>query len=374
MFAALLLLAAAPSPPVIWHDRFEESGAWRPAPADGVALTLSAAEGDAGVALRLDFDFRGRAGWAAIRREVGIDLPENWQLDLRLRGEAPANDLEIKLVDVTGQNVWWAVRRDFAPPTSWSTLRLKKRHFSFAWGPAGGGEIRHVAALEIVVTARAGGSGWMAIDELMLTPLPPPRPAAHPPSVTASSSAPGFPPERAMDGDPANAWQSDGPGPAWIAIEFGEKREYGGLTIQWEPGRFANRYRVETSDDREKWSTARTVDAGNGGRDDLSGRFVPRSRRDPPSDSSKPSSSSGPARLAGSRGSGPRHAATEGFRREGIRPWEISGARSVLCTIAAEGVRFRAEERPHGVSVRRRLPWTTVAIHTVSASIRYWMR
>lgn len=267
--AALLLLAAAPSPRAIWQDCFEEPGAWRPAPADGVALTLSPAQGDGGKALRLDFDFRGHAGWAAIRREVAIDLPENWELGLRLHGEAPGNDLEIKLIDASGQNVWWAVRRDLAPPRSWSTLRLKKRHFSFAWGPAGGGEIRHVAALEIAVTARAGGSGWMAIGDLTLTPLPPPRPPAHPPAVTASSSAPGFPPELATDGNPATAWRSDGPGPAWIEIDFGEKRECGGLTIQWEPGRFADHYRVETSDDREKWTTARSVDAGNGGRNDL---------------------------------------------------------------------------------------------------------
>ena len=271
MSAALLLcLAAATSlPPGIWQDRFEDPGAWRPAPADGVALTLAPAQGEGGQALRLDFDFRGHAGWAAIRREVAIDLPENWELDLRLQGEAPGNDLEIKLVDATGQNVWWAVRRDFVPPRSWSTLRLKKRHFSFAWGPAGGGEIRHVAALEIAVTARAGGSGWMAIDELLLTPLPPPQPPAHPPAVTASPSAPGFPPERAMDGDPATAWRSDGAGSAWLAIDFGERREYGGLTIQWEPDRFAKRYQVETSDDGNAWTAARTVEAGNGGRDDL---------------------------------------------------------------------------------------------------------
>jgi hypothetical protein len=72
-----------------------------------------------------------------------------------------------------------------------------------------------------------------------------------------------------MDGDPSTAWRSNGPGPAWIEIDFGEKREYGGLTIQWEPGRLANHYRVETSDDREQWTTARSVDAGNGGRNDL---------------------------------------------------------------------------------------------------------
>ena len=269
-FSLVLASVAASAPErTIFHDQFQDISRWQALPSAGVRLALSGAEEDGGRALRLDFDFAGHAGWAAARRGVAIDLPENWELDLSLLGEAPANDLEIKLVDDSGENVWWAVRRDFAPPASRTTLRLKKRHFSFAWGPAGGGEIRHVAALEIAVTARAGGRGWIAIGELGLTPLPPPGPPAHSPVLTASSSAPGFPPERAMDGDPASVWRSAGPGPAWIEIDFGEKREYGGLTILWEPGRFADHYRVESSDDREQWKTARGVDAGNGGRNDL---------------------------------------------------------------------------------------------------------
>jgi hypothetical protein len=265
-----LCLAAPPGlERPIFREDFQEISSWQALPSAGVRLALSGVEGTGGRALRLDFDFAGHAGWAAARREAPIDLPENWELDLSLRGEAPANDLEIKLIDDSGQNVWWAVRRDLAPPRSWTALHLKKRHFSFAWGPAGGGEIRHVAALEIAVTARAGGKGWIAIDELTLTSLPPPRPPAHPPGLTASSSAPGFAPERAMDGDPATSWRCDVPGPAWFAIDFGERREYGGLTIQWEPGRFARRYEVENSDDGNVWTAARTVEAGNGGRDDL---------------------------------------------------------------------------------------------------------
>jgi hypothetical protein len=270
--AALLSLAPAAAPEkTIFREDFRDISRWQAAPSAGVQLALS---GAAGGGLRLDFDFGGRAGWAAVRREVAIDLPENWELELSVRGEAKANDLEIKLVDGSGQNVWWAVRREFAPPHARTTLRSKKRHFSFAWGPAGGGEIRHVAALEIAVTARGGGRGWLAIEDLTLKPLPPPGPPAHPPVQTASASAPGSPPERAMDGDPATAWRGDGAERAWLAIDFGERREYGGLTIQWEPDRFARRYEVETSDDGNAWTAARIVEAGNGGRDDL---FLPES-------------------------------------------------------------------------------------------------
>ena len=224
--------------------------------------------------MRLDFDFGGHAGWAAARRDVAVDLPENWELGFSMRGESAPNDLEVKLIDASGENVWWAVRRDFTPSSSWTRLVSKKRHFSFAWGPAGGGEIRQASALEITVTARAGGRGWIAIEALTITPLPAPGPPAHPPVLTASSSAPGYGPERAMDGDPASSWRSAGADPAWLEIDLGERREFGGMTIEWEPGRFAGRYRVETSDDQRKWTTARAVEEGNGGRDDL---FLPES-------------------------------------------------------------------------------------------------
>lgn len=269
--AALALLAApAPSPEAVWRFRFEGSGGWRAAPAEGVELRLAQVDGARGKALRLDFDFHGRAGWAAIRREVALDLPENWELDLTLRGETLPNDLQVKLVDRSGENVWWAVRRGFEPPFSWTTLRLKKRHFSFAWGPAGGGEIPHVAAIEIVVAAGRGGRGWIALDDLSLEPRPVERPYDRVPSLAASSSASGHEPRNAMDGDPDSSWRSgEGEGRAFLAIDFGERREYGGLVIDWEPGRFAKRYEVETSDDGREWSAVRAVEQGSGGRDYL---------------------------------------------------------------------------------------------------------
>ncbi|HKD12008.1 MAG TPA: discoidin domain-containing protein, partial [Thermoanaerobaculia bacterium] len=266
--ALLGVSAAAPESPEAIDD-FESIAAWKAAPSAGVKLELSSAEGIHGRALRLDFDFAGRAGWAAARRSLDLDLPENYELSFAVRGAARANDLEIKLVDSSGENVWWSVRRDFEPPSSWSTVRIKKRHLTFAWGPAGGGEIRHAAAIELTVTARAGGSGWIAFDDLTLTPLPPPGPPAHPPILTASAAQPGFEAPRAMDGDPATAWETAGAGPAWIQIDFGERREFGGLTIEWEPRRFARRYQVAISEDGAAWTTARTVEDGNGGRDDL---------------------------------------------------------------------------------------------------------
>ncbi len=268
--ALLLLLAAGPDsgrPRVV--DDFEDISVWHAAPSEGVDLKLSSAQGSHGRALRADFDFHGRAGWAALRKTLSLALPDRYEFAYAVRGEALANDLEFKLIDSSGENVWWAVQKNFVPSAEWRTLRLKKRHFSFAWGPAGGGEIRHVAALEIAITAGSGGRGWIELDDLTLREVPalsepPPRPVA-----TASCSDPGSDPTRAIDGDVSTAWTCGDATPAWIALDFGQPREFGGLTIRWEPGRTPARFAVEDSEDGRDWKTARSVEGAGGQRSDL---------------------------------------------------------------------------------------------------------
>jgi hypothetical protein len=266
--AGALLLAAAPratAPAVL--DAFEDPAGWIPAPSDGVKLSVTAAEGFAGRALRLDFDFQGHGGYAVVRKPFDVALPENYEFRFRVRGQSPRNNLEFKLVDPSGDNVWWVNRRAFAVPGEWQEVRIKKRHVSFAWGPAGGGEIPRVASIELAVTAGEGGRGWVAFDELTLRELPPAAPYRRTPSVTASSSGPGSPAARILDGDAATGWKTSEP-TAWIAVDFLESREYGGLTIQWDEADFPRRFTVETSDDGKRWRALRTV-AGGGRRSDL---------------------------------------------------------------------------------------------------------
>ncbi len=271
-FAALCLVASAGAGPGsrVVLDGFEDPSLWHAAPASGVSLALSRTDGAHGGALRLDFDFAGHAGWAAVRREIPVELPENWEISFSVRGAAPGNDLEVKLVDASGDNVWWTVRRDWTPPGEWATVTLKKRQFSFAWGPSEDKTLRRFAAIEFAVTARAGGRGWIALDDLAWIPLPPPGLAAHAAVLTASSSESGHPPARAMDGSASTAWRSGSRAPASLMLDLGERREFGGLTIEWEPGRFARRYSVLTSDDGESWVRAREITAGGDGRSDIS--------------------------------------------------------------------------------------------------------
>ncbi len=228
--------SAAAMPPLLYV--LLTSGPWRAMPADGVDLQISREAS----ALRLDFDFHGHGGYAIARRDGAIDLPENFEFTFRTRGEAPPNTLEFKLIDPSGENVWWTTRRDFEFPSEWKRISIKKRHIAFAWGPAGGGDVpKRIGALEIVITAGRGGKGTVWIDELTLSPL-----------ETTSELPPPFGPRSGRT----------------IKLDLGKRREFGGFTIDWSTN-FARDYSVATSIDGKEWETIRKVRGGNGGRDDI---------------------------------------------------------------------------------------------------------
>ncbi|MFH1844282.1 MAG: discoidin domain-containing protein, partial [bacterium] len=257
----LVVLAGCGGDPVSLGD----PSAWTAHPADGVALELSDDDG----ALRLDFAFTG-GGYAIARREAGFHLPANYLFRFRLRGEAPTNHLEFKLVDDSGENVWWKVTCDVVWPTQWRTFTIKKRQIGFAWGPLGGGEPHHVAAIEFAITTGSGGEGTVWIDGLELVPLPvvtgpPPLPVA-----TASSATTPHPAALALDGDETTWWSADADDDTpELRLNFGRPREYGGLTVVWADGRHVADYVAESSDDGRRWETQLVVTGSNGGLDQL---------------------------------------------------------------------------------------------------------
>jgi F5/8 type C domain len=265
--AATVLVCAAPARAKLLDD-FEDVSRWTPAPAQGVSLTIGTDAGARGRSMRLDFDFHGHGGYAIVRRAIDLELPDNYAFSFRVRGEAPPNDLEFKLVDLSGDDVWWAVQKGFAFPETWRRIVLKKRKIAFAWGPRGGGTLARVGAIELAITAGSGGKGTVWIDDLELTPLPPEHPYGGVPTATASAVAPSGGPAAAIDGDPATAWSSGplGSAPVDLAVDFGEPREFGGLVVSWGDDR-ATDYDVDVSDDGASWTTIRTVRGGDGPRD-----------------------------------------------------------------------------------------------------------
>ena len=271
-------------------DAFETVKDWRASPSDGVSLQVSSDSGLRGRAMRLDFDFHGTGGYAVVHRAFNFTVPANYEFSFRIRGNAPPNTLEFKLIDPSGDNVWWSNQAGFEFRRAWTEVVRKKRQITFAWGPKGGGELTRVAAIEFSITAGTGGKGTVWIDELQLRPREPDRPYALTPAITATSEAAGFEARLALDADTTTLWRSfAAPVPTMpappppkgalppvslppnarqaVQIDFLQSREFGGLEVEWEPGHQASDYTVDFSPDGRTWETRYRVAGGNGGRD-----------------------------------------------------------------------------------------------------------
>ncbi|MEA2339904.1 MAG: hypothetical protein QOE82_3911, partial [Thermoanaerobaculia bacterium] len=254
----VLLLAATARAGVL--DDLDDVSKWTAAPSDGVSLNLVEDHG----AMRMDFDFRGHGGWAAARRNVNIDLPANYRFAFRVRGETPANTLEIKFIDPSGDNVWWVRRVAWEFPREWAEVVADKRNIEFAWGPSANHVLTKIGAIEVTVTAATGGQGSVWLDRISFDELPV---DASTPLVSASSSQEGQTADRAMDGRTDTAWRSAGGGAQWLTVDLRTVREFGGLVIQWNG--VARDYDVATSLDGNEWTVVRSVKGSNGGRDYL---------------------------------------------------------------------------------------------------------
>jgi len=251
-------------------DDFKDIASWKAAPADGVEMELAQAPGSQGRGLRIDFDFQGHGGWASTVRPLELELPENFAIEFDIRGQAPVNNLEIKLIDDTGENVWWTPHQQFNFPEQWTRLRIKRRHFRRAWGPNPERPLNKISALEITVAAGSGGKGSLWIDELSIEPLEPDLPYDLEPQVRCSSVVGSDQPSAIFQDKRVDGWRSapDDHNP-WLVVDFARRREFGGLILDWDGKDFASDYRISFSNDGENWKTVFTVQNGNGDRDYL---------------------------------------------------------------------------------------------------------
>lgn len=237
-------------------DDFSDVSSWMPVASGQAEMKISGAPSPRGRAMRLDFDFKGGGGFVVARRQISLALPETYAFHFNLRGIAPANKFEFKLCDPTGRNVWWYHRDGFEFSPDWQPMRIGSRQIEFAWGPAGGGPVAHVAAIEFVIAAGPGGRGTVWIDHLQLEDLT----IKAVPTARASSARQGHPPQSVLVPGRDTTWRS-GPAttPQWLEIDFQGCREIGGVVIDWEPARRASAFAVETSDDGVSWNTVYTA-------------------------------------------------------------------------------------------------------------------
>lgn len=157
-------------------DSFDSVTQWHTNPSSGVEITIHPDSGRTGRGMRVDFDFHGHTGYGIVGRQVNLELPANYRFEFAVRGSAPSNTLEFKLVDPTGANVWWSNNPGFVFAPEWTSVVRTKREICFAWGPSGGGEIRRVAGIEFAITAGSGGKGSIWIDDLSVAAVDPDSP------------------------------------------------------------------------------------------------------------------------------------------------------------------------------------------------------
>ncbi|MCI0493687.1 discoidin domain-containing protein, partial [candidate division KSB1 bacterium] len=249
-------------------DNFESATGWLPFASDGVIIDTSIVEGYSGNCIRLDFNFITGAGYCGIRKQFPFQLPPNYKFSFYINAEAPVNNFEFKLLDKSGDNVWWMNNRIFEFPTQWTKMTIKKRHIAFAWGPTEKKDLTAVDKIEFVVASATGGRGSLYIDQFEFEPLEIPAKSYPEPIVSASSNLSSIDKiDNIFDQNPHTKWRSKStPEQQFVLIDIQKYREYGGLVIDWDEQDFAQQYRVQISNDRKNWETVYSVKEGKGGR------------------------------------------------------------------------------------------------------------
>jgi hypothetical protein len=244
-------------------DDFVDLSGWR-AIASGLAqLHISLDDGPHGKAMRLDFDFQGGGGFVVARKQFSMTLPESYAFSFGIRGVAPSNIFEFKLMDAGDKNVWRYRQEALDFPADWQPLRIKSSQIAFAWGPLGGGSAKEVAAIEYVIAAGPGGKGTVWFDDLRfedetyrLTPL-----------VQASSSLPGFDSRHVIDPFTPASWRPESSGaPQELLMDFQTQREYGGLVVHWEKDLRPKKLDIQISTDGAAWESVCSTQHGVGER------------------------------------------------------------------------------------------------------------
>ncbi|MBI2511142.1 MAG: discoidin domain-containing protein [Opitutae bacterium] len=250
-------------------DDFATVDGWSVATSEGAHATVDHASGKAGGALVLDFDLSQAYGHAIARKAFDLELPANYQLTFDLRGECPVNNFEVKFID-EHENVWWFKRLAVKFPEKFETQHVRKRHLSFAWGPLRTPEIKHVRAIEFVVSSATGGKGRIFVSNLRFEPIDDAVAASARAKIAVTHGAPQADARGTVVENwsvPASANATSATGEAALTLDFGYEREFGGLVLDWAPGKSAACYAVQSSSDGREWQTLASVQHGNGGRD-----------------------------------------------------------------------------------------------------------
>lgn len=243
-------------------DSFESLDGWEIFISEATEINKQLVDGVVGKALRFDYDFTKGTGFGGVQKAFQIELPENFEFTFYLKADSPPNNFEFKLIDESGDNVWWVNNTNFDFPTEWKKITIKKRDISFAWGPSRGQPLTGVHTLEFTIASFVGGKGSIYLDELALTQIPLPNLNPPMPEIVTSSNQKNA--TKMLDNNLETIWISDELKEHTVTLDFKGSREFGGLIIRWGE-EFPSTFRIETSYDNSTWQKVFEVENFNGG-------------------------------------------------------------------------------------------------------------
>ncbi|MGH7242895.1 MAG: hypothetical protein ACREJD_05700 [Phycisphaerales bacterium] len=240
---------------------------WTVQASDGVVAEIENKTSDGPGGLRLRFDFRAGSGFVVIRRKVGITLPGDYRLNTRVRYRGLANNFETKLLDPSGENVWWVNQRDYLEVDEFIWEHFKRRHFSFAWGPNGGKPHTELGAIEFAIAASNGGKGLIEFTDLTLESLPLPTVRSEAISVVGSTARldRNEIPRILERGGGRIEWRPEAAEGEFV-LDLGKAREFGGLIGQFDPSAVPTRVQVDFSTDGSTFEFADACRVGKTGK------------------------------------------------------------------------------------------------------------
>lgn len=148
---------------------------WRPIASPGVGVEVRTERFDRGPGFSLNYDFRGQAGFVLAEQKFAQDLPPNFEFSFWIRADGPQNDFEFKLMDPTGNSVWWVKKAAWTWPRTWTRMVIRRSQLVYAWGPDRTLFPRS-GSLQFGVAANAGGKGRVQIADFEYRELPPTAP------------------------------------------------------------------------------------------------------------------------------------------------------------------------------------------------------
>ena len=228
-------------------ENFEDSLSWKINASDGVLITKNFVKSAEENIVKLEYNFSKGSGYGGIQKQFNIDLPDNYEISFFLKAKSPRNTLEFKLIDSTGNNVWWVNKKNFEFPTEWKKISLKKRNFSFAWGPAGGGMPKHIAKIEIIITASTGGKGTVYIKNLAITKIPEADTSITSPVINQSKNS------QLKYSGMLDKLYWEGTENSSLLFSFDNVKDISGILLNWDKHNYPDNFSIYTSNDNANW-------------------------------------------------------------------------------------------------------------------------